>query len=247
MFVLEVKKNNIQVLQRETITTGSYNANVVKFLFSPEWEGLSKTAVFRSSGEPVSIFLSEHAREVACEIPWEVIDYDEVGNKLYIGVYGSKENAIVIPTMWVNAGKIMEGVDLGEDAKNPTPGIYDQMVSAADEAIRTAEEAKEIAESVRQDADNGVFNGKDGEDGHTPVLGVDYMTDEDIDKIADKIIEKLPGFSELPEYDGEIDIVPSFEEQVLQTKGKSLNEDITVHPIKVTGVANESGGITVKI
>ena len=47
----------------------------------------------------------------------------------------------------------------------------------------TISEIKAIAQSVRDDADAGKFNGKDGVDGYTPVRGKDYWTDADKQEI----------------------------------------------------------------
>ena len=48
-------------------------------------------------------------------------------------------------------------------------------------------------------------------------------------------------------YDGEYVVDPSFETQILNTKNKTLSDDITVTPIGVQRVSNLSGGITVYI
>lgn len=52
----------------------------------------------------------------------------------------------------------------------------------------------------------------------------------------------------LPTYDGEYTITPKpFEEQVLETKNKSLVEDVTVLEIPYSEVTNPEGGKTVNI
>ena len=69
-----------------------------------------------------------------------------------------------------------------------------------DEVSDIADEAIEIAQSVRADADNGVFNGKDGadgengepgKDGYTPQKGVDYWTEADKEEIKADVVETL--------------------------------------------------------
>ena len=53
---------------------------------------------------------------------------------------------------------------------------------------------KSIAQSVRDDADNGEFNGKDGtdgKDGYTPVKGKDYFTAADINQIKNDTREQV--------------------------------------------------------
>lgn len=60
------------------------------------------------------------------------------------------------------------------------------------DAVDTANEAKDIAESLRQDADNGVFNGDKGEKGDDYVL-----TQEDKEEIARLSLELLPNGDEV--------------------------------------------------
>lgn len=48
-------------------------------------------------------------------------------------------------------------------------------------------------------------------------------------------------------YDGEYEVVPSLGEQVLQTSGMILMDDVTVFPIPYAEVSNIYGGKTVTI
>ena len=52
----------------------------------------------------------------------------------------------------------------------------------------TIEEIAEIAQSVRDDADAGLFDGKDG---YTPVRGTDYWTATDVAEIKSYVDERL--------------------------------------------------------
>lgn len=51
----------------------------------------------------------------------------------------------------------------------------------------------------------------------------------------------------LPYYKGEYEITPKVTEQILETKNKSMKEDITVFQIPYSSVINPSGGQTVTI
>lgn len=62
----------------------------------------------------------------------------------------------------------------------------------------TIDEIAAIAQSVRDDADAGMFNGKDG---YTPVKGIDYFTDEDKTEIAEMAAELV----EVPDSGGNAD------------------------------------------
>lgn len=69
MFVLYAKKNGLSVLEREPVTSGAMNANAVRFEFSPDWDGLSRTAVFQSGSREASVLLD---RSGTCVVPWEI-------------------------------------------------------------------------------------------------------------------------------------------------------------------------------
>lgn len=48
----------------------------------------------------------------------------------------------------------------------------------------------------------------------------------------------------LPWYEGEYVITPTFEEQVLETKQRSMSDNVTVEKITTLEVDNEAGGVT---
>lgn len=49
------------------------------------------------------------------------------------------------------------------------------------------------------------------------------------------------GGGECEKYEGEYEVTPKVEEQVLPTKGKGMKEDVTVKAIPVFEVSNEHG------
>ena len=51
----------------------------------------------------------------------------------------------------------------------------------------------------------------------------------------------------IPSYTGEYEVTPHFEEQILLTNGKKMNDDVTVHQIPVVRTSNPYGGQTVLI
>lgn len=48
----------------------------------------------------------------------------------------------------------------------------------------------------------------------------------------------------LPYYEGEYEVDPKFEEQTLETKQKSMHDDVKVKAISTLEIDNEAGGIT---
>lgn len=122
MFKLYAKKNELTVKQREQLTSGSVNVNQVEFTFSADWEGLTKTAVFRA-GE-LTRELQMDATSV-CVIPWEVLKVS--GVSVCAGIYGSASGGeIVLPTVWAQLGTVLEGASPGETARPPTPDLWEQ-------------------------------------------------------------------------------------------------------------------------
>lgn len=136
------------------MTSGSVGVYTVQFEFSQEWDGLDKTAVFQAGpdGESMSVILD---LDGTCEIPWEVLKTPKI--RLQCGVYGTKDGNILLPTIYADMGQIHPGVNTDAEA-DPTPGLYDQILNAANEAVN-------IANSVREDADSGKFIGEQGPQG----------------------------------------------------------------------------------
>ena len=164
MFKLYANKVKLQRIDEETVTSGSVNAYDVYFQFDSNWTGLSRTAVFLAGDIKKSVLLDDTGY---CTIPWEVMQED--GRMLYAGVYGTRTDedgteTVVLPTMWAELGQIEVGVTLGDSMQPPTPDIYNQILSAAQEAI-------DIAQSVRDDADDGKFNGEPGQPGEPGAQG----------------------------------------------------------------------------
>ena len=151
--ILAVNTRRAVVAQSELLTSGSAGI-AVEFRFSADWDELGKIAVFRGSGVDVDVVLTGST----CVIPGETLANS--GSNLYIGVYGTDgTGAVIIPTIWANAGIIREGAEPGNTTPiEPTPSVVDQILAAATEAVT-------VAQSVRDDADAGEFDGATGPQG----------------------------------------------------------------------------------
>ena len=121
MFQLYAQKNKLICQTRELVTSGSVNVYQVKFTFSADWEGMTKTAVFRAGDVSRSVPLEASG---VCEVPWEVLTSQ--GRRLTTGVYGERDGTVVLPTVWADLGDILEGAVLGENARPPTPELWRQ-------------------------------------------------------------------------------------------------------------------------
>lgn len=124
MFKLYANKNNLMLLEREQVTSGSVNVCQVRFDFSGDWNGLDRTAVFRCGGESVSVLLDESGE---CTVPWEVLQ--KPGFRLEAGVYGTQGGEVVLPTVWASLGTVLTGVNAPEGRVPPTPELWRQALA----------------------------------------------------------------------------------------------------------------------
>lgn len=121
MFELYAEKNQLRVQEREAVTSGSVNVYPVRFSFSEDWENLTKTAVFRAGDKSASVLLDETGE---CSVPWEVLETPLL--RLEAGVYGTSGGDVVLPTVWADLGFILTGAAPGDDARPPTPDLWEQ-------------------------------------------------------------------------------------------------------------------------
>ena len=130
MFVLYANKNQLTVRRKELITSGSVNAYTARFEFSPDWEGLTREAVFKAGKEMRCVLLDDGGE---CAIPWEVLASH--GQPLMAGVFGTADET-ALPTTWANLGIILEGVPGDADgSKPPTPDLWEQELSRVGSAL----------------------------------------------------------------------------------------------------------------
>lgn len=124
MFLLYAEKNKLTVRRRESLVSGSANVYQAHIEFSEDWDGLERTVVFQAGDKPVSILLDSSG---LCGIPWEALAHP--GRQLAVGVYGTRDGAVVLPTTWASMGLILRGTQPGADMYTPTPGLYEQLLA----------------------------------------------------------------------------------------------------------------------
>lgn len=121
MFIIYANKNRLVLRQREPVTSGSVNVYPVRFEFSEDWDGLTRTAIFRAGAESRAVLLDESE---GCTVPWEVLE--KPGVELYCGLYGTRDGHTLLPTIWADLGVILEGASPGKNAQPPTPDLWQQ-------------------------------------------------------------------------------------------------------------------------
>lgn len=122
-------KNYIEIYGCELLTSGMTGLQI-RFDFSPEWDGLAKTAVFHGSGKQRDVLLTGDV----CTVPWETLT--DAGKSLTVGIYGTNGENVVIPTIYATIGIIKSGADpSGDPALPPSPSVVDQILAAGQDAL----------------------------------------------------------------------------------------------------------------
>lgn len=109
----------------ELLTAGMSKAVTVQFVFSPEWDGLTKTAVFSNGKTTVDVLAANWDGDTV-PVPHEVLAVP--GRHARVGVYGADESGVVLPTVWVSLGKVQPGADPSGDASaDPSLPVWAQL------------------------------------------------------------------------------------------------------------------------
>ncbi len=158
MIEIEVSAAGARLLQSEVLTSGRVGLRC-RLRFDSSWDGLLKTAVVVGS-RSADLLLQDGEFTVPTEC------LGRAGDSLKIGLRGTNgDGSLVIPTVWVNCGEILSGAELSQQpAQEQAKSLLAQIMDQA--AQMTA-----IATRLREDADRGVFNGRDGKDGRDGVDG----------------------------------------------------------------------------
>lgn len=167
-------------------TYDSYGVEQLQIVPSHGWENLSIIASFfpPSGAEPIKVAV----------LSGGIIDVPpgataKQSGKGIIVFAGYKANTQLISTNV--AYNIRDHKDIASgDPVCPTPSVVDQIVNAAksaqedaEKAAGSAKKAEDVADSVRNDADEGKFN---GEDGYSPSANVTQIENGAVINIRDK-------------------------------------------------------------
>lgn len=139
MIEANVLKNAITLTEREQMTSGSVNVYHVHFHFSSHWDDLEKVAIFKTPTTIINVPIEDNV----CVVPWEVTTTP--GLTVDLGVYGIKASQIILPTIWIRLGTIVEGVFIGEaESGDHTPDIYDAILSKMHELLEEVQSIKDV-------------------------------------------------------------------------------------------------------
>lgn len=123
VITLQVDDQNLTLVNSPTIASGSVLSDSVRFLFSEEWTGFSKSAVFYK--DELNVFHQILDENSQAKIPNELLTGE--GN-IYIAVFGSKGE--VTKTSEVVKYKIVQGaITENGQGSDITQSVYQQILS----------------------------------------------------------------------------------------------------------------------
>ncbi len=176
-------------LNTESVASDSVKFLKIQFLLDENWDTAFKTAVFKNEELDISTsVIMEEANELylgdnTCIIPFEVIKPPCFS----VSLSGIKGDTVI--TTIPSEIKVYKSGDISADEpESYTPSQYEQLVGIYNET-------KSIAESVRKDADNGAFNGKDGENGKDAVTEQNYNPESENAQSGKAVSEAVNGLN----------------------------------------------------
>ena len=108
-------------VQSEPLTSGMVG-QTIHFEYSHDFDGLAVTAVFTDGKNTVDVVNPGNE----CVIPHEVLT--TVGAMVKVGIYATKGNELVIPTIYANIGVVLKGADPSGDVSiDPTLPVWAQI------------------------------------------------------------------------------------------------------------------------
>ncbi len=111
------------------------------FMFGPEWQGYTKSAVFwQDKSQRYEVLLDDSD---SCDIPWEAQSKDGF---MFVGALGRKENITVATKILVVP--INEGTKAGSNISDPSPDAITQMLAILSQITDSANEAKDAAQAL---------------------------------------------------------------------------------------------------
>ena len=109
----------------ELLTAGMAKAVGVRFAFSEDWDGLTKTAVFTNGRAAVDVLAAKWDGDTV-NVPPEILDVP--GRYVRVGVYGTNASGVVLPTVWVTLGKVQPAAEpSGDPSTDPALPVWAQL------------------------------------------------------------------------------------------------------------------------
>ena len=132
------------------LVAGTVNIYTARFAFDAAWDGLQRTAVFAVDG----ITREQLLEDDACTVPWEVL---VAGNRLRVGVYGTKADGTRLPTIWTERRLyINPGAGPTQEAADPSPTLVEQLLGRiGDPANLKTEDKSSLVAAINEIKETG--------------------------------------------------------------------------------------------
>ncbi|MBQ8248259.1 MAG: hypothetical protein IJY93_00035 [Clostridia bacterium] len=166
---------SVMLLTDETLVAGSVGVHYAEFVFDDTWDEYAvKMAVFKSDYDEREMLIEDNR----CLIPWEVLQEPGL---LHVGIYGQSSEK-KRPTLWAAPKTVYPGASECEASSEPTPDKWQQAIAYIESLVSPTVEVVAIdgghRVAVTDVNSTRFFDVMDGEDGYTPVKGVDYFDGE---------------------------------------------------------------------
>ena len=126
MIEINVNGSVVSVQQTEALYCGSRDVYICSFSFDKSWDKYRKSAVFRAAGRAITAVVAE---DNTCLLPWELMQRDSIGHEIEVGMYGVGADGEILTSVWDSIGTVREGSAVGNDARDPSVGVYEQVMA----------------------------------------------------------------------------------------------------------------------
>lgn len=169
MLYATVRQRKIYVKRPETVIQNGVNVDDLILEMDDEWAAMDTivavfTLNYTDEGEKVIAKEVLHTFGQPIRVPWECVSYT---GQLSVSCTGYIGDEKVMTTMYPESfwRVVRSGPVTGDTPLEPTPTLYEQILSAYSKANEAAENAENVAEQLMQDKANGVFDGEPGPKG----------------------------------------------------------------------------------
>ncbi len=142
---IEIKGKFARLVEDSSLIQNSKKPYTVEFIFSEDWTGYAKTALFEAGGSSIAVALTEDS----CNIPSECLK--RAGVKLKIAVHGVKGDEHK-STVWCVTSMILYDTNFGKGQSTPpTPlpdDAYTEIMSTIGDLSAAGFEGKTLVEAI---------------------------------------------------------------------------------------------------
>ena len=137
-------------VQSEPLTSGMVG-QPIELEYSADFDGLTLTAVFTNGKTTVDVLNPGNQ----CVIPHEVLD--TVGTVVKVGIYATRGDELVIPTVYATIGIVLKGADpSGDTSVAPTLPVWAQLQTLIGDLADLETEAKNnLVAAINEAAQTG--------------------------------------------------------------------------------------------